>query len=109
MSQSSILSTLKALYEFHFICCLQALGFARLLDETWSYTPQTEDIVRQYMEKFPEVFDMLGNHRDSYNVVHINKNNGYVIELNFYCIICSSTSFSAVYQLRFSAEHYSRT
>lgn len=39
----------------------QKIGYARRAASGWTYSPATIDILRQYMEEFPEVFEAIGN------------------------------------------------
>ena len=39
----------------------QKIGYARRAASGWTYSPATIDILRQYMEKFPDVFKALGS------------------------------------------------
>ena len=38
----------------------QKIGYARRAASGWTYSPATIDILRQYMEQFPDVFKAIG-------------------------------------------------
>lgn len=61
--------------HLHAFFHIQAVGFARRVNERWMYSPSTIDILRDYIEKFPEVFEGLGyhNNRDNFVVSDFSK------------------------------------
>lgn len=49
------------------------------MKDTWTYSPQTQDMLREYMDKFPEVFETVGTtHADNFVISHFTKEKGYV-------------------------------
>ncbi|XP_066932891.1 5'-3' exoribonuclease 1-like isoform X3 [Clytia hemisphaerica] len=58
----------------------EAVGFARRVNDTWTFSPVTVDIVREYIDRFPEVFETLGRrgHKDNFLVSDFSKRKNFL-------------------------------